>query len=565
MQNAKFKMRIQKTKLFKRFLIGFLILFLFFVFFDVGAQTKSASLFLSPSSGNYKVGGTFSITLAVNSPAESINAAEALLKFDPSIIKVTSISKTGSIFEYWPEDPIKNYSNTAGTIKFVGGAPTAYQGSFGRIFTITFQALKEGTASITFESGRVVMAGEVFDTKLTGGTYTITSAEITPSPPALGTPSAPKISSPTHSDPEKWYSNNSPVFTWQVPENITAVRLLIGKRADAVPNVVYEPPISEKKTENLEDGIWYFSAQFKNEVGWGQIGRFKVQIDTTPPQDFEVRMDNEGDSTNPTPIFYFETKDETSGIDFYEIILNNQSFVKVKPDEAKNGWRISPLTPGDYSLIVKAFDKAQNSAQSKNTLTFSIQPIPLEVEKIPSKISEKETLEIKGKTLAETTVKIYIEKEKENPVIREVKSDQNGNFEFREILKRGKYFIYLQAQDKRGALSKMTDKHSLEVVAERLTLYLTIILIILIIIGILIIFWLWWRIKKEKEKSKKEEVKKKEDPKEIALKILKEKVQEQIKYLEEKVDLSRSETRLLNALKEALKSAEEQSKQEKIE
>ncbi len=115
---------MQNSKLFKTFFLPLVIISLFFAFTYVKAQTKSASLFLLPSSGSYKVGSNFSITLAVNSPTESINAAEALLKFDPSIIQVRNISNAGSIFKYWPEEP--TFSNSAGTIKFVGGSPKDY-------------------------------------------------------------------------------------------------------------------------------------------------------------------------------------------------------------------------------------------------------------------------------------------------------------------------------------------------------------------------------------------------------------------------------------------------------
>lgn len=553
----------------KKFSIFVLILFTFSFLSDFVFAQKSASLFFSPSSGNYQVGQTFNVSVTVKSEQQSINAAEATIKFNPTIIRVRSISKSGSIFEYWPEDPAKTFSNSAGTIRFVGGAPTPYQGSSGRIFTITFESLKEGTASLTFTDGRVIAAdglGTDITDKLIDASYTIVLGEISPpTVPQTLTPSAPKISSPTHPDSEKWYANNDPKVIWEVPSGVIAVRTLLGKSATAQPTVTYEPPISSKEFEDLEDGIWYFSAQFKNEYGWGEIGRFKIQIDTTPPKEFLLSVDNEGDPKNPTPLFKFETTDETSGIDYYEVILNAGTFAKVKPEEIKNGvWRpTSRLEPGNYTLEVKAFDKAGNFTSGKNyferrlsTLSFAIESLPLEIFSFPRKIKGGTPLKVEGKTLPETKVIMYIQKENEIN-LKETKSNSEGRFKFEEILPIGKYTVWFQSQDFAGRIGLST-KYEVEVVKERLILYLSILLIILILLGLLIIFYLLRKIKKEREKTKAEKAKKIKEEGEKAYLILKEKIEEQIKYLESKVDLSRSEAKVLEILKKALKEAEEE-------
>lgn len=556
--------------------INFLIiLFLVFIFFStpVFAQ-KSASLFLSPSSGSYQVGKTFSINLAVRSEQQAVNAAEATLKFDPTIIRVKSISKSGSIFTLWPVEP--NFSNSGGTITFTGGSPNAYKGSSGRIITVTFEGLKEGTASVNFTDGRALAAdglGTDITDQLIGGSYSITPALALPpsppvTPPSGPLPSAPKISSPTHPDSEKWYNNKNPKFIWELPTGIDAVKTLLTESPTAKPNILSEPPISSKEFTNLKDGVWYFSAQFRNEQGWGSIGRYKIQIDTTPPKEFLVLVDNEGDPKNPTPLFKFETKDETSGIDYYEVILNGNTFAKVKPEEIKDGgWRpTTPLKPGNYTLEVKAFDKAGNFTLGSNyferilaSISFSIESLPLEIFPFLKKIKEGKPLRVEGKTVPEAKVIIYIQKENEVN-LKETKSDREGYFKFEEMLSRGKYIIWFQAQDKESV--GFSDRYEVEVVKERLILYLSILLIILIIIGLLVIIYLLRKVKKEREKAKIEKAKKLKEEKLKAYKILKEKIEEQIKFLESKVDLSRSETRVLENLKKALKEAEEIRSQE---
>jgi hypothetical protein len=74
---------------------------------------------------------------------------------------------------------------------------------------------------------------------------------------------------------------------------------------------VSEGLFSSKNYSEVEDGVWYFHIRFQNKDGWGEISRFKIQIDTKPPYPFEIKVDNEGDSTNPQPILYFQAKDDT--------------------------------------------------------------------------------------------------------------------------------------------------------------------------------------------------------------------------------------------------------------
>ncbi|MBC7074251.1 hypothetical protein H5T58_02610, partial [Candidatus Parcubacteria bacterium] len=495
-------------KSFFKFLLVFCLFIIFSSFSNFALAQKTASLYLSPASGSFQEGKTFTISVLVRSEQQAINAAEATIKFDPTIIRVRSVSKSGSIFSLWPEEP--TFSNSAGTVKFVGGSPTPYKGSGGRIVTITFEALKEGTASLEFTQGKVLAAdglGTDITDRLIGANYTITPRTQTPPPvevsplpqiPLAKTPPAPKISSPTHPDPEKWYNTKNPKVVWEVPSGILSVKTLLGKNPNVQPTVVYEPPISEESFENLEDGVWYFSAQFKNEYGWGEIGRFKIQIDTTPPKEFYILVDNEGDPKNTRPLFKFETTDELSGIDYYEVILNGQTLAKVTPEQLKDGaWRPeSPLQPGDYTLEVKCFDKAGNSTFS--SLTFSIEPIYLEIYPFRKKIEAGNPIKIEGKTEPLSNLKLYIQRDGQIDV-KETKANENGSFKFEETLPIGKYKIWIQAQDSKGRLS-ISSKEEIEVVKARLLLYFTILLIIFILIGLMIILYLLRKIKKEREK-----------------------------------------------------------------
>lgn len=550
-------------------LFFFFSLFLFCFSLSVFAE-KSASLFLSPSSGTYLVGQAFSISLNLKSEQELVNAAEATLKFDPTFLRVRTVSDAGSVFTLWPEKP--TFSNSAGTIHFVGGSPNPYRGSSGRIITITFEGLKEGTTAVTFTSG-LILAGEGNDVtdKLLGGNYTLVPGT-TPPPttPPSRLPPIPKISSPTHPDPEKWYNNDSPKFEWELPKDVVEVKLAYGRNANLVPIVSYDPPISSKQLEKMEEGIWYFAVQFRNNEGWGPIGRFKFQIDKTPPKEFTLSVDQGGDPMNRQPFFQFETTDELSGIDYYEVILNDNSFAKVKPEEIREGkWQpVNPLESGNYTVQVKAFDRAGNYTLSLNkertftAVSFAIERFPFEISSIPKTIEEGKKLVIEGKTLARAKVVFYFQKEGECVLEQETNANESGSFRFEKTFTQGKYSLSFQAESTDGKMRFSSEKYPLEVIKSKKTFYLSLLLTILIILGLIIIFYLLRRILKERERARLEEEKKRKEIKLKAYLLLKEKIENQIKALEDKIDLSRSEIRILESLKKAIKESEESLKQE---
>jgi hypothetical protein len=66
------------------------------------------------------------------------------------------------------------------------------------------------------------------------------------------------------------------------------VSVLFDDEAESEPTEVHEPPIREYSKKSVEDGIWYFHAAYMNRGGWGSSTHFKMQVDSTPPEAFEV-------------------------------------------------------------------------------------------------------------------------------------------------------------------------------------------------------------------------------------------------------------------------------------
>jgi hypothetical protein len=138
----------------------FFILLLSLFFVPYTALAAQAALSLISSAGVYQVKKDFTVRLIVNSGGSvGINTVGAALKFKPTEITVKKISKTGSIFKYWPVEP--SFSNKDGYIAISGGSPKAFKDTAGGIVDITFTPVKLGKTTIEFSKNKLVATSSV--------------------------------------------------------------------------------------------------------------------------------------------------------------------------------------------------------------------------------------------------------------------------------------------------------------------------------------------------------------------------------------------------------------------
>jgi len=353
--------------------------------FGVAQGAFAATLSVSPASGNYGTGDSFSVKVMVDGGGQPMNAVEAALRFDPAALSVSRVSKDGSVFSLWTAEP--TYSNAQGTISFGGGSPTPFTKK-SILVDIAFRALKEGSATVSFSSGSVLAAdGQGTDilSEKPGGNYSIAAKAApphpspppsAPAPPTISPlPQAPAIGSPTHKDAEKWYKENSGKMTWPVPDGVSGVRLIFDKNAKAMPKDVSAPAPAEKEFSQLGDGIWYFAAQFQNANGWGAIGRRKIMIDTAPPTSFTIALEKEESPALPAPALVLDAIDEVSGIAQYEISVDGGAPVRVLALELKNKtYTLAGLPNGAHKIVAKAVDAAGNALEADKEITTAGAP-----------------------------------------------------------------------------------------------------------------------------------------------------------------------------------------------
>ncbi len=373
------------------------VLFVLMVFFGSLSVAYAAETQVTPSTGTYSKGQTFTSTMRVNPAGKSVNAVEATLTFDTSKLSVVSVSKTGSVFSLWTTEP--TFSNTQGTIQFGGGSPTPFTAQ-STLVVVTFKVVGEGDAVVDFKTASVLAADGLGTDVYSGSakaTYTLTAAAETPTPTPTPTPTetpvedvpvdegptdatiafgdpprAPLVSSKTFIDPDTWYASTTALFTWDLPFDVNGMFLEIATSSENVPTTEIDPPVSELQLndELLQDGVQYLSIRFKNQVGLGAVTNRKIMIDTEAPLPFTINV-RAGNSTSSFPTLHFDAKDETSGIDHYELTVADKEPVEVTPDEARLGYLLGELTDGTYTVKVIAIDKAGNKTESSTPLLIT--------------------------------------------------------------------------------------------------------------------------------------------------------------------------------------------------
>ncbi len=341
---------------------GLFFCVLFFTLFVPINQVKAmgASLYLSPASGSFFKGSTFTVSVLVNSQQNSINAVWAELEFPAHKLQVaypvTGISLVGE----WLNPP--RYSNEQGIVSFRGGIPDGITTSAGLIATITFRAISSGNAKISFNNNSGVFLNDGQGTDILeearAGEYQILI------PPAEG----PLISSPTHPNENEWYPDNLPAFSWHKEGGVADFSWSFNQNSTDRPDGEGEGFKTTVSFEDIEDGVWYFHLRQQQDGIWGRTSHRMVKIDKTLPEEFFPSLKTNSFVFGNQMGVHFETKDLSLGIDHYEISVAGSDGSGSMPSfftEAVSPYKVPKEQSGKYDIIIKAIDRAGNIRQEE--------------------------------------------------------------------------------------------------------------------------------------------------------------------------------------------------------
>ena len=222
------------------------IILLLFLLLPLAAY--AGTIYINPSSGTYEVGSRITFRIVASSATPPFNAVSGVLSYPTSLFAVDSVSKGGSVLDFWVTEP--SVSRSAGTIKFEGVALNGFNGSSGTILTVNLRALKTGTGKLSFQSGQILAndgQGTDITGALNGGSFVIKAAAPKPIP---STPPAPEPEPEVAPEPEII----QPEPTLQAPE------IMLGSQYGA-PAVVGTSPHGKAQvliTFVAEDGAKVF-------------------------------------------------------------------------------------------------------------------------------------------------------------------------------------------------------------------------------------------------------------------------------------------------------------------
>ncbi len=285
----------------------FPILYSLFLIFN-SSEVQAATLSLSPSSGNYSSGQTFTVNILLDTKGAAVDGVDILyLNYDPDNLGVVDDNASQSGIQITPGALMPmTLANTAsnGKITFsqISAGGTTFTSSGAEILaTIHFKVIKAADTRVYFDfvvngtaDTNVASKGKDILTAVTNGNYGPSSQPLAPTPPAPSTPApstpapstpapsmpAPSMPAPTPSTPPS-PSPGTPLFvTGPFAINIVSEQVKILQQIFAQDKTIYpEALITGKYDDSTVKAVQNFQCKYlnicsgtPNTTGYGLVG-----------------------------------------------------------------------------------------------------------------------------------------------------------------------------------------------------------------------------------------------------------------------------------------------------
>lgn len=345
----------------------FIFLFSFLTcFFAAGGIAHAATLSIVQPSGTFSVGSTFTASIYLDTNGKSVNALSVSLSYPPDMLQIVSPSLGQSVIGVWTAAPKSD--NVNGVFTMQGGIPGGITASNALVSTITFRVKSVGSAIVKFLDGSKVLLNDGFGTNALSGTgnaiYTL----------KLPPPAGPALTSDTNPDQTEWYSKSTVSFRFGTDtKGIQGYSYTLSDDPTTVPNDINLGLNSFVNYTELPDGIHFFHVKSLRDGVWGGTTHYSVKIDSTPPAEFKVGITPSSHTSDKTPVVQFATTDALSGVDHYEMKLVPLSASTSDSlfAEVSSPYVSTPLTNGNYDIILRAYDKAGNYREVTQRLVIT--------------------------------------------------------------------------------------------------------------------------------------------------------------------------------------------------
>lgn len=347
-----------------------------FVFGGKVLAQNETSVFFAPAAGSFAVGSTFDVTIALNTGGRAVNAFKIKVLFPPDKLQIASSGVGSSITGFWVNRP--SFSNLNGTIELEGGIPSpGINTDYGIIATLTFRVKSTGQAILRFDSDSAVFLNDGKGTNANAlfrnSVYNL----------ILPPPAGPIVVSSTHPDQDRWHPVNDLVLNWASPFPVEGYSYILNDDPVDIPDNISEGLKIGAVYKGLSDGVHYFHIKASRNGVWGGVSHFGVKIQTSGPADFKIDVSPGKRTSSKDAILSFETSDQISGIDHYEIkVISLSPSVQSQVDssfsplffEVNSPYILKLPNYSSYDVILRAFNKAGNYTESSVRLKI-IKPI----------------------------------------------------------------------------------------------------------------------------------------------------------------------------------------------
>lgn len=307
----------------------------------------NSTLRFNPEFGVYNKRYAQDIQIVISPGGEAINAVQAVVKYDPSLIKVTDILFTNSFCD--PGMVIeREIDNINGQVKIQCGLPNpGYSKPDGVVADLLVQPIKDGIFNLSFDpQNSRVLANDGLGTDVlrtaTNGAYRVAINNA----PVF-------IFSPTHPNNSRWYNQKEIRFNWQRYFGYQYSYFFGTSLADQTKATF---TLWDNQTISVrDDGKYYFSLTgIKGKTIATDV--FSVQIDSTPPEVPRILASQTEILEGQVVRFKFASKDNLSGLQKnYYVKFDNNVFFPVA-----NQLDVPFYGKGIHKVTVRAFDNANN-------------------------------------------------------------------------------------------------------------------------------------------------------------------------------------------------------------
>ncbi len=363
---------------------GWLFLFscLMTVFFSFSMATKAASLsFVSPAK-LYKPGDLITVTFNMASTELAVNAVAAVINYPVALLELTAVSVNDSIISFWVEQPKK--TNT-GKIALQGVIfNPGYKGVGAKLVTLTFKAKKTGLAILNVKDFQILAndgKGTVVKTSVANKLITLgdsqpVKTELVKKEPEVEIveketglkknspmPKSFVLKSATHPLQNTWYSSSAIRLNWTLPSGVQVVSYKLDRQAKSDPGEISRGKISSIAYQKIDNGIWYFHIKLKIANNWTDTVHYQLKSDYIKPILNLALQPVSGQA----PLIKYSANDNSSGIKYYEISLDNGS---LKRTTTAGNFSPKGLMSGYHVVKITVFDKAGNQASNLQEFNY---------------------------------------------------------------------------------------------------------------------------------------------------------------------------------------------------